>query len=53
MRRGKPEIGEVLFTTEAPLGEIARVDRTDIALAQRIIKFSSSLDGLSNGYLAY
>ena len=53
MRRGKPEIGEVLFTTEAPLGEIARVDRTDIALAQRIIKFSTSLDNLTNGYLAY
>ena len=44
MRRGKPRIGEVLFTTEAPLGEIARVDRTDIALAQRIIKFSTALD---------
>ncbi|MES9947203.1 MAG: restriction endonuclease subunit S [Candidatus Thiodiazotropha sp.] len=53
MRRGKPEIGEVLFTTEAPLGEIASVDRTDIALAQRIIKFSSALDGLTNNYLAY
>ena len=53
MRRGKPEIGEVLFTTEAPLGEIARVDRTDIALAQRIIKFSTALDNLTNDYLAY
>lgn len=53
MRRGKPEIGEVLFTTEAPLGEIARVDRTDIALAQRIIKFSTALEELTNLYLAY
>jgi len=53
MRRGKPKIGEVLFTTEAPLGEVARVDRTDIALAQRIIKFSSSLDELENDFLAY
>ncbi len=53
MRRGKPETGDVLFTTEAPLGEIATIDRTDIALAQRIIKFRSSIDELDNYYLAY
>ena len=41
MRRGIPQIGDVLFTTEAPLGQVANVDRTDIALAQRIIKFST------------
>ena len=53
MRRGKPKLGEVLFTTEAPLGEIARVDRRDIALAQRIIKFTTTLKDLTNDYLAY
>ena len=53
MRRGKPKLGEVLFTTEAPLGEIARVDLTSIALAQRIIKFSTALEDLTNDYLAY
>ena len=53
MRRGKPKIGEVLFTTEAPLGEIARIEREDVALAQRIIKFSTSIDVLTNEYLAY
>ncbi len=53
MRRGKPKVGEVLFTTEAPLGEVARVDNEDIALAQRIIKFSSSIEQLTNDYLAY
>ena len=37
MSRGLPAIGDVLFTTEAPLGEVSQVDRTDIALAQRII----------------
>lgn len=52
MRRGKPLIGEILFTTEAPLGEIARVDDDTVALAQRIIKFSSSIAELTNGYLA-
>lgn len=39
MRRGKPQIDDVLITTEAPLGNIASVDREDIALAQRVIKY--------------
>lgn len=39
MRRGLPKLGDILFTTEAPLGNIALVDREDIALAQRIIRF--------------
>lgn len=38
MQRGKPHIGELLLTTEAPLGQAALVDREDIALAQRVIK---------------
>ena len=50
--RGKPEIGDVLFTTEAPLGNIAQVDRTDVALAQRIMKFRANLALLSNDFLA-
>ncbi|MCM3281736.1 restriction endonuclease subunit S [Exiguobacterium sp. MER 193] len=53
MRRGKPEIGDVLFTTEAPLGEVANVDRKDIALAQRIIKFRALPGILDNYYLKY
>lgn len=48
MRRGIPQIGDVLITTEAPCGNVAQVDRTDIALAQRVIKYrpkdSSKLD---------
>ena len=39
MRRGLPKNGDILFTTEAPLGNVALVDREDIALAQRIIRF--------------
>ena len=39
MRRGRPRIGDLLFTTEAPLGNFALVDREDIALAQRVIRF--------------
>lgn len=38
MRRGLPESGDILITTEAPLGELARVgDDARIALAQRVI----------------
>lgn len=39
MRRGLPRKGDILFTTEAPLGNVALVDREDVALAQRIIRF--------------
>jgi type I restriction enzyme S subunit len=37
MRRGLPKVGDVLFTMEAPLGEVAIVEHTRIALAQRIL----------------
>jgi type I restriction enzyme S subunit len=37
MRRGLPERGDVLLTTEAPLGQVAQVADPNIALAQRII----------------
>jgi type I restriction enzyme S subunit len=53
MSRGKPKIGDVLFTTEAPLGQVASVDRDDIALAQRIIKFDGKSGYLNNIYLKY
>ena len=46
MHRGIPQIGDILFTTEAPLGQVANVDRTDIALAQRIIKFRACLNNI-------
>lgn len=37
MVRGLPRPGDVLMTTEAPLGEVATVTDANIALAQRII----------------
>lgn len=37
MRRGFPEAGDVLLTTEAPLGEVAAIIDTRVALAQRLI----------------
>jgi type I restriction enzyme S subunit len=53
MRRGRPEVGDVLFTTEAPLGQVANVDRTDIALAQRVVKFRGLMGILNNYFLKY
>ena len=52
MRRGFVEIDDVLYTTEAPLGNVAQVDRGGIALAQRVVKFSGN-DSLDNTYLKY
>lgn len=53
MSRGIPQIGDVLFTTEAPLGEVANVDNTNIALAQRVVKFNGLRKIVNNYYLKY
>ena len=54
MRRGIPKKGSVVFTTEAPLGEVARI-RTDdkLAFAQRIIVLEPKIKQLSADYLFY
>lgn len=53
MRRGFPKLGDVLITTEAPCGFVAQVDRENIALAQRVIKYRSKDDRLSNSFLKH
>lgn len=53
MHRGIPQIGDALFTTEAPLGQVANIDRTDIALAQRVIKFHPKEYAVDPYYLKY
>lgn len=54
MTRGIPEKGDVLLTTEAPLGEVA-ILRTEekIALAQRIILLRAKSGFLDSNYLLY
>ena len=52
MSKGLPEVGDILFTTEAPMGNVAQLDRDNIALAQRVIKFRGK-EMLSNSYLLY
>jgi len=53
MRRGLPRIDDLLLTMEAPLGNVALVDRTDIALAQRIVKFRADPQGIIAKFLLY
>ena len=53
MRRGKPKIGDVLITTEAPCGNVAQVNKPNIALAQRIIKYRGHNQVIDNTYLKY
>jgi len=53
MVRGFPEIGDVLITTEAPLGESAQIVDEKIALAQRIILLKANKSLIANNYLRY
>lgn len=53
MTRGMPKIGDVLLTTEAPLGMVARLDRDDIAIAQRLLTLRGKAGILDNEYLFY
>ena len=54
MRRGIPKKGDVIFTTEAPLGEVAQI-KTDkkLAFAQRIIILEPNDEILDSSYLFY
>ena len=51
MVRGFPQVGDVLMTTEAPLGMVARLDRDDVALAQRLLTLRGKKGVLDSGYL--
>ena len=54
MRRGVPRKGSVIMTTEAPLGEVARIPSDDrFAFAQRIIVLEPRQEILDAGFLYY
>ncbi len=53
MVRGFPKIGDVVLTTEAPLGEVAQLDDAKIALAQRVVTLRGKSGILDNTYLKY
>lgn len=53
MVRGYPQKGDVLLTTEAPMGMVARLDRDDVAIAQRLLTLRGKEGILDNDYLLY
>jgi len=53
MTRGFPSVGDLLFTTEAPMGNIAQINLTEkFALAQRVINFHP-YEGIFSTFLMY
>ena len=53
MVRGLPKAGDVVVTTEAPLGEVAQLADENVALAQRIVTLRGAEGLLQNDYLRY
>jgi len=53
MRRGLPNPGDIVMTTEAPLGEVAQLDGRKVALAQRVITLRGKPDLLDNTFLKF
>lgn len=54
MVRGFPRYGDVIFTTEAPLGKVAQLKiKGKVALAQRILLLRGKKDVVSNEFLMY
>ena len=54
MTRGIPKLGDVLFTTEAPLANVAQLDTEDkVVFAQRIIIMQTDAAKLDSTYLKY
>jgi type I restriction enzyme S subunit len=52
MRRGLPSIGDVVLTTEAPLGNVAQITEERVALAQRLIMLKPHSDRILSDFLA-
>ena len=54
MTRGIPNIGDVLFTTEAPLANVAQLDTDDkVVFAQRVIILQPKDEHLDSTFLKY
>jgi len=54
MTRGTPHFGNVLFTTEAPLGNVAQLDtRETVVIGQRLITMQPDLTKIDPTFLKY
>lgn len=53
MTRGIPKLGDILFTMEAPLGNVAQIERDErLAFAQRLVIMQTA-QGVSSAFLKY
>lgn len=53
MQRGIPKAGDVVVTTEAPLGEVAQLDGRKLSVGQRLITLRGKDGLLDNSYLKF
>lgn len=54
MSRGFPQLGDVLFTTEAPLGNVAQLDTEEIVvIGQRLITLQTDREKIDPTFLKY
>lgn len=53
MVRGFPRVGDILLTTEAPLGMVAKLDRDDVGIAQRLLTIRGKEGVLDTEFLMY
>ncbi len=53
MSRGFPKSGDIVMTTEGPLGEIAQLNGTKVALGQRVITLRGHPNLLDNTFLKF
>src|SRR5262245_41274264 len=55
MTRGLPEVGDVVMTTEGPLGEVAQLDEETVqfALAQRVVCMRGKPGVIDNSFLKF
>jgi type I restriction enzyme S subunit len=53
MVRGFPKKGDILLTTEAPLGLVAKLDRDKVGIAQRLLTLRGKEKYLLNDFLLY
>lgn len=53
MVRGFPRVGDILLTTEAPLGMVAKLDRDDVGIAQRVLTIRGKKGILDTDFLMY
>ncbi len=53
MQRGIPQVGDVVVTTEAPLGEVGQLDGRKLSVGQRLITLRGKNALLDNTYLRF